>query len=284
MGESVEHSGADQVYRGNLERLVQKIDVARGIDLANYRRQYLERRLAARLRTLGLHSYRQYGDYLDANPDEYQRLLDTLTINVTEFFRDAAVFDVFRKEIVPLMIREKVNTRHRMIRVWSAGCATGEEPYSITMSFLEGLGPKRREFLLSVIATDLDETALRTARTAEYNNDKLRGIPGPLQVKYLQMGPESFTMSPEVTRHVKFRRLNLFSDRPMTMVDVIFCRNVFIYFTREQQAEVLEQFWSSLSRGGFLVLGRSEKLAASVADRFELYNGRERIYRKPKSV
>lgn len=277
-------AGAGSVYRGNLDKLIGKIDSERGIDLGNYRRQYLERRLAARLRTLGLHSYRQYADYLDREPGEYAQLLNALTINVTDFYRDKTVFDIFRSEIVPHMIESKLASRHRMIRVWSAGCATGEEPYSITMSFLDALGDRQREFLLTVLATDLDPGALARARAAEYAIDKLDSIPVEHQVRYVETHGQTFGIRPEVTRHVKFRQMNLFSERPMTTVDVIFCRNVFIYFSREQQAQVLEQFWGALARGGFLVLGRSEKLAANVADRFELYNGRERIYRKPRSV
>jgi len=280
----VDNVGASCTYRGNLDKLIAKINAERGLDLGNYRRQYLERRLAARLRTLGLHSYRQYSDHLDRDPAEYAALIDALTINVTEFYRDKTVFDIFRTEIVPIMIEAKLGTRHRMIRVWSAGCATGEEPYSITMSFLDALGDRQREFLLTVLATDLDPAALAKARRGEYPVDKARTIPAEHQVRYLEMHGETFSMRPEVTSHVKFRQMNLFSERPMNVVDVIFCRNVFIYFSREQQAQVLEHFWGALARGGFLVLGRSEKLAPCVSSKFELYNGRERIYRKPRSV
>ncbi len=280
----MDNAGGGPVYRGNLDKLIAKVDAERGIDLGNYRRQYLERRVAARLRTLGLHSYRQYSDTLDRDPAEYAALLDALTINVTEFYRDKTVFDIFRTEIVPTMIEHKLKTRHRMIRVWSAGCATGEEPYSITMSFLDAMGARENQFLLTVLGTDLDPEALGKARKAVYAADKLRTIPPEHQVRYLQMHGETFSVRPEVTRHVKFRQMNLFSDRPISVVDVIFCRNVFIYFSREQQAQVLEHFWGALARGGFLVLGRSEKLAPSVSGRFQLYNGRERIYRKPESV
>ncbi len=280
----MDHGAADQVYRGNLDRLVSKIDEERGIDLSQYRRAYVERRVASRLRSLGLHSYRQYIDYMDSNPAEYHKLLDTLTINVTDFFRDSVVYEIFCKEIVPAMLNEKMRTRHRMIRAWSAGCATGEEPYSIAMSFLDAMGRKDTKFLFNVLGTDLDLGALAVARKAEYSIDKLEHIPKPLQLKYTEVHGEKFIIKPEVTKHVRFRQLNLFTDRPINMVDVIFCRNVFIYFNREQQERVLEMFWSALSRGGYLVLGRSEKLASSLVGRFELYNGRERVYRKPKSV
>lgn len=280
----MDNTGASPVYRGNLEKLITKIDDERGIDLGNYRRQYLERRLATRMRSVGVHSYRQYLDFLDREPTEYAALLDALTINVTDFYRDKTVFEIFRREIVPMMIESKMQTRHRMIRVWSAGCATGEEPYSITMSFVDALGEREKDFLLTVLGTDLDPSALAKARLGIYTADKLKSIPLEHQVRYLHMHGDTFSVRPEVARHVKFRQMNLFSERPISVVDVIFCRNVFIYFSREQQAEVLEHFWGALARGGFLVLGRSEKLAPSVSGKFELYNGRERIYRKPMSV
>ena len=278
------HAQAGQVYRGNLDKLIRKIDSERGIDLGQYRRQYLERRIAARLRGLDLHSYRQYSDFLDAHPEEYAKLLDTLTINVTEFYRDSTVFDLLRSQVVPELVERKSRSRHRMLRAWSAGCATGEETYSITMSLLEGMGKQRSAFLLSVLGTDLDPQALAVAKRAEYSLDKLKNIPHEHQVKYLQVEGDTFRIRPEVVQHVKFRPLNLFHDRPISVVDIIFCRNVFIYFSREQQDAVLDKFWSALSRGGYLVLGRSEKLGKEAAGRFELINGRERIYRKPDDI
>jgi chemotaxis methyl-accepting protein methylase len=273
--------GATKVYRGDIRRLLSKVQEERGLDLSQYREAYVDRRVASRLRTLRLSSYRQYTDYLDAHPEEYTNLLDTLTINVTDFYRDEAVFDLFRKEIVPAMIKEKLASRQRMIRVWSAGCATGEEPYSIAMSFMDSFGKHGDEFLLSILASDLDEAALDTARAATYDLDKLKNIPSRHRLKYLDVAADSFTVKPEVVSHLRFKRLNLFADKPMSIVDVVFCRNVFIYFSREQQARVLDMFWSALARGGYLVLGRSERLAPEVAKRFELVSGRERIYRKP---
>jgi chemotaxis protein methyltransferase CheR len=282
--ELVEPVGAQPVYRGNIQRLVRKVRDEHGLDLGNYREQYVGRRVAARLRALKLHTYRQYSDYLDEHPEEYEKLIDTLTINVTDFYRDAPVFDIFRKQIVPVMIREKTAARQRMIRCWSAGCATGEEPYSIAMSFLDGIEKTGQKFLLSVTATDLDDEALATGRQGVYPVEKLENIPGPHRLKYLDVRTETFQIKPEVARHVRFKRLNLFTDEPMSIVDVVFCRNVFIYLNREQQERALDVFWAALARGGYLVLGRSERLDRSAADRFELVNGRERIYRKPRET
>lgn len=272
---------ADAVYRGNLDRLLSKIRDERALDLSQYRPRYVERRLASRLHALNLHSYRQYAAYLDQNPGEYAQLMDTLTINVTQFFRDTSVFDVFRADVIPTLLADKAKRHQRMIRVWSAGCATGQETYSLAMSFLSAMGPKANEYLLTILGTDIDPRALAEAKRATYEISQLAAIPMKEQDRYVEVNGDTFTFKPEVTRHCKFEYLNLFEDKPIQVVDVIFCRNVFIYFNREDQDRVLGVFWSALSRGGYLVLGRSERIAPSTQAEFELVNGRERIYRKP---
>jgi len=278
----VERLRAEQVYRGSIDRLIKKINSDGGINLEPYRRAYVERRIIARLRMLRLHSYRQYANYLASHPDEYAKLMDTLTINVTDFFRDPVVYDTFNAKILPSMIEEKLKSRNRVLRVWSAGCATGEESYSLAMLFMEALNEKGAGLNFTVFGTDLDPKALATAKEATYSLAKLSHIPRRLQLKYTQATSGTFKICPEVTKHVKFRQMNLFTDKSVRMVDVIFCRNVFIYFDKEQQEKVLKQFWSALVRGGYLVLGRSEKMSASMTHDFLLVNGRERIYRKGK--
>jgi chemotaxis methyl-accepting protein methylase len=277
----VEAPETDIVYRGDLGRLMVKVRADRGLDLSQYRRTYVERRLAARMRVLNVHSYRQYARCLDDDPEEYARLLDTLTINVTDFFRDPTVYQIVRRQVLPALIQEKAASRTRTIRAWSAGCASGEEPYSIAMAIAAALEDRGEHLAFTVFGTDLDPTVLETARRATYDVARLTGIPRADQARFVDAGPEKFTIKPELAERVQFRRLNLFEDRPIQLVDLIFCRNVFIYFTREQQERVLEGFLEALAPGGYLVLGRSEKMAASLTRRFELVNGRERIYRKP---
>lgn len=279
-GGCVERIAPDTVYRGDIGRLLAKIDRERGLDLSQYRRPYVERRFASRLRALGLHTYRQYARHIDEHPDEYAHMLDTLTINVTDFFRDEPVFTIFRGKVVPEIIRSKQTGRQRIIRAWSAGCATGEEPYSLAMAFLDGLGADAARFIVTITATDIDPRALEVAAKGEYDVAKLQHVPKADQQRYLDVGETTFRIRPEVSRLVRFRPLNLFEDQPVKVVDLVFCRNVFIYFTREQQAHALGAFYAALSRGGYLVLGRSEKLAGEFAERFEPISGRDRIYRK----
>jgi chemotaxis protein methyltransferase CheR len=232
------------------------------------------------MRALGIRSYRRYGVYLDEHPDEYAELLDTLTINVTQFFRDVTVFDRFAATVVPRIIAAKREHHQRALRVWSAGCATGQEPYSIAMVLLAILGEHIGDFLVGVTGTDIDPRALEKAKSAVYPVKQLEQIPRRFRSGAVDVDGESFTVSSRVRDLVRFTRLNLFEDEPIHKVDVVFCRNVFIYFTREQQHLVSDRFFEALLPGGYLILGRSERLAPDLMRRLEPIDSKERIYRK----
>lgn len=267
---------------GDLDKFMATVLHDRGLDLTQYRKAYVERRLAARMRSLELRSYREYSDRLHSDVDEYARLIDTLTINVTNFFRDTEVWDILRRRVLPEMIAEKLRGRSRTIRIWSAGCATGQEPYSIAMALLDVLGEDADKFLVTILATDLDPDVLETASQGCYSAAELKHIPTAYQVRFLRtVGSSSFEMLPEIRRLIRFKHSSLFGDAPMKVADLILCRNVFIYLDRPRQEKVLESFWGALARGGYMVLGRSEKLSIETARRFEPIEPRERVYRKP---
>jgi chemotaxis protein methyltransferase CheR len=266
--------------RGDAAKLIAQIERDRGLDLSQYRLSYVERRLGTRLRALNLVTYRQYASYLTEHPEEYPRLLDTITVNVTEFFRDPPVWKIIRDEVIPAILKAKSGANQRSIRVWSAGCATGEEPYSLAMAFLSAMGDQTDSFAFSVIGTDLDPTALRTAAAGEYDSAALEHIPAHDRVRSITNDGKRFHIKPEVREHVRFRQLDLFKDEPPRAIDLVLCRNVFIYFSREQQERATLAFHHSLARGGYLVLGRTEKMAAGAAGGFEPVSSKERIYRK----
>lgn len=273
------------VARGNLNRLLDKVRDERGLDLYQFRPRYAERRIAVRLNHLNINTYSQYAAYLDAHPEEYAKLLDTLTINVTQFFRDPTVYAVVRDQVVPAILKTKMDRKQRLVRVWSAGCATGEEPYSLAMAFLDGIQRMGADqAMLTVIGTDIDRDALAFAKRGEFPIRELSQIPHSDRVRYVQVEGDHFRFKPEITRAVRFQYLNLFADAPIHGIDVIFCRNVFIYFNREDQERMIKAFRESLIRGGFLVLGRSERLSTAMGRDFELVSGRERIYRKPTNL
>jgi len=270
--------------RGDLEKLIRMFADDRGVDLGHYRRSYLERRLGSRLRSLGLATYRQYAERLERDPDEYAQFMQVLTINFTDFFRDPDMWDVLRTEVIPAIIAEK-NQRHgRVIRVWSAGCATGEEAYSLAMSFLDVLGEDAERYTLSVHGTDLDPDALEVAERGVYGEERIAHV-APRYLERFFEPPSgdgaSRRVNADVRRLVRFRSFSLFDTPPMKLVDLVMCRNVFIYLNREEQTKVLDAFWGATMSGGYLVLGRSEKLSAGVVARFEPVNSKERIFQKP---
>lgn len=270
--------------RGDLEKLVRMFAEDRGIDLGPYRRTYLERRLASRMRSLGLITYRQYADRLTRDPDEFAQFMQVLTINVTEFFRDAEMWDVLRAEVIPAILASKHQRHGRIIRVWSAGCATGEEAYSLAMTILDVLGDAAANHTLSVHATDLDGGALEVAEAGVYKADRLARVPTAYLERYFEPPTDdsaSRRVCADVRRLVRFQTFSLFDRPPMKLLDLIMCRNVFIYLNREEQKQVLDGFWGATMDGGYLVLGRSEKLSVGAVARFESVNSRERIFRKP---
>lgn len=275
-------TGSMQAYRGSLEKLIARIDAARGLDLRSYRRPYLERRIAARLRAVGLHSYRQYAELLESDPDELEALINTLTINVTDFFRDKGMWDVVHRKVLPEIVERKRHARVPTIRCWSAGCATGEEPYSLAMLLLDVLGDRAEQVVVSVTATDLDREALAKAERGIYRREQLRRVPPGYRARFMRLLDDgSYEVLPHVRRLVRFQRTSLFDPTPLRMMDLIMCRNVFIYFDHDEQARVLGQFVQALARGGYLILGRSEKLKSDIAADFEVIDGKERVYRRP---
>jgi chemotaxis protein methyltransferase CheR len=266
--------------RGDASKLIAQIERERGLDLSQYRLSYVERRLGTRLRALNLVTYRQYASYLSEHPEEYPHLLDTVTVNVTEFFRDPPVWKIIDSEVVSGLLKAKRAVGQRTIRVWSAGCATGEEAYSITMSFLSAMEDDADSYVLSVIGTDLDPEALKTAAAAEYDAAKLEHIPVHDRVRFITTEGKRFHIKSEVREHVRFRKLDLFCDEPPHAIDLVLCRNVFIYFSREQQGRATNVFHHALTRGGYLVLGRTEKMANGAAGGFAAVSSKERVYRK----
>jgi len=279
-GGSVADASPAQANRGSLERVIAKMRELRGVDLGQYRSSYLERRVATRLRGLGLTTYRQYCERLEYDPDEADALLHALTISVTDFFRDDDVWEVLRSQVLIPLISSKRGPITRTLRVWSVGCATGEEPYSLAMTLLDLVGDDEG-LRVSVLGTDVDSAALQVASRGVYSNARLRRIPPAYQVRFTRtVDPKSFELVPEVRGVVRFVRPSLFDPVPMKAVDLITCRNLFIYLDRSEQVRALEMFEQRLARGGYLMLGRSEKMAVDLADAFTAVNGRERIFRK----
>jgi len=256
----------------------------RGLDCRQYKPSYLRRRIGVRMRATATERYLDYLQRLKRDPEEYARLLNDLTINVTEFFRDPDVYQAIRDKVLPALFDYKRAKRSNTVRIWSAGCATGEEPYSISMLLLDFLTrlPDRDFWVVRITATDLDERSLQTARRGWYPSVNV--LAGMQAERFFHPEKEGWRVSEEVAHAVKFHRADLMNMPPYRFLDMVFCRNVLIYFERDMQAKLLALFHASLRRDGFLVLGKSEAIIGTVGTGFEPVLRRERVYRKSEEA
>jgi len=259
--------------------LQKKIFKERGLDLSQYKEKYLKRRIDVRLLATRAQTYLEYMTVLKRDPSEYVRLFDALTINVTQFFRDAGTFKVIKDDVLRKIISAKQKQNKKIIRVWSAGCATGEEPYSIGILFNEILGNKIEYFFISIYATDIDANSLEKARAAEYENNSTSEVEEKILRRYFRYDGK-YKLKEEIKHMVKFKLHDLISDEPLTHMDIILCRNILIYFSRELQQKLFKKFYEGLNKGGYLILGNTESLIGEPARVFQLVNMRERIYQK----
>lgn len=241
-----------------LDNLVAYLNEHRGFDFAGYKRAGLERRLLKRTRALGLTSFDDYVDYLEVHPDELTTLFDSVLINATSFFRDATTWDLLVEQVIPQLIDAKRSGQ--TIRVWSAGCATGQEPYSIAMVLAEALGIDAFARRVKIYATDMDEDALTQARLAIYTAKELASVPPELISKYFERSGAKYAFIKEARRSVIFGRHNLLHDAPISRIDLLLCRNTLMYFNTEAQGRILSSIHFALADGGVLFLGKAEML------------------------
>lgn len=260
----------------DLVRLTGKLLHERAVDFRGYKPASLTRRVRRRIDAVKCPDIGSYLLYLDEHPDEYPRLIDSILINVTEFFRDPAAWEVLRSEILPRIMAEKQPGDE--VRIWSAGCATGEEPYSLAISLAEMLGPRISEYDVKVYATDIDDDALTTARRAEFSDSAIRGVQKECLEKYFVRNAR-WAVSREIRRMVVFGRHNLVTDAPIPHTDLIACRNVLIYMSADLQNRVLSRFHYGLEPRGFLFLGKAESLLAA-SKLFRPVSEKWRLFRK----
>ena len=259
--------------------LMDKITRDSGFRCASYKDKCLRRRIAVRMRAKGAQTAHEYAGVLDTDPREYDRLLRSLTVNVTKFFRNAETYAAVEKKVVP-----ELWASGESVRVWSAGCASGEEPYSVAILFHKhAQETKTCEQLprLDILGTDIDDEVLGEAERAFYAESALVETPLGLRDRYFPQVAGLRTMVPEVRQLVRFANDDLLSFRPpVSDVHLILCRNVIIYFERDAPDKLFAEFHRVLATGGFLVLGKVETLLGDARSLFEPVNARERIFRK----
>jgi two-component system, chemotaxis family, CheB/CheR fusion protein len=262
-----------------LDELLHVLAEERNFDLRGYKPTTLERRLRKRMGQLSLGSYETYLEYIRAHPEENDQLLDIILINVTEFFRDPAAWDIIREDILPYLLK-RLRTGDSF-RAWVAGCSTGEEVYSLAILVAEHFGQRIAEFDIKIYATDVDDSALEAARRGEYPPERLRRVRSEWRQKYFS-NAKLPRVNREIRRMLIFGRSDLAQDAPISHVQMIVCRNVLIYFDSMTQTHILNRFHYALDPGGILFLGKSEsKLSNSTM--FRPVDSRWRIFRKDHS-
>ena len=271
--------------RENRERelaaLLDYLHRTRGLDLSGYKRVGLLRRLAKRMRTVGVDGFGEYTRYLESHPTELTGLLDTLLINVTAFFRDDLPWQYLQNEIVPALVAQKPPAD--AIRVWCAGCATGEEAYTLAITLAEAVGIEAFQERVKLYGTDLDNDALAKARRGAYAERDLADVPAPLVEKYFDHRDQAFVFRKDLRRCLIFGRNDLMQDAPISRVDLLACRNTLMYLDGPTQAKVLARFHFALNEGGYLFLGRAET-TRSHGNMFTPVDLRRRVFTKVRNL
>jgi chemotaxis protein methyltransferase CheR len=261
--------------------LKRRVLLDRGFDCEQYKVNYLKRRIAVRLRATGAKDYLEYMQILRRDPEEYTALLNELTVNVTQFFRDHDVYNRLRDVIIPEIIKAKTHIGSRTMRIWSAGCASGEEPYSLVMLINEVLGAESLKWNIRVLGSDYDDKSLKVARAGVYQNLELQDYVDPERYFLIseKEGGHEFRLREEITRQVRFEKKNLLEHQPKRHFDLVLCRNVLIYFGREVQIKILELLAKSILWEGYLILGKSETVGPESAGLIKPLFPVERIYK-----
>jgi chemotaxis methyl-accepting protein methylase len=261
--------------------LSREITKTSGFALDAYKDKCIRRRIAVRMRACGVHTYEDYRMLLKRSPNEYERLRDALTINVTRFYRNAETWNLLRRDVLPALF----DRRRGEVRAWSAGCSSGEEPYTLAVlaaDHLDRAGRGDELSRLTVDATDIDRISLDRAHAATYRSEGLSEMPDDLVRPYFEPAGDDRRVIDRVRRRVQVRALDLNREAPLrTNYDLILCRNVVIYFDRVMQERLFQTFTGALVPGGYLVLGKVETLFGAARERLTLIDPRERVYRRP---
>ncbi|MBE9126539.1 MULTISPECIES: CheR family methyltransferase [unclassified Coleofasciculus] len=240
------------------EALLDYLRRSRGFDFTGYKRTSLKRRVRKQMQKHTINTFGDYLDYLEVHPDEFPSLFNTILINVTSFFRDASAWEYLQNQTLPNLLLQK--TVEEPIRVWSAGCASGEEAYTIAIILAEMLGAEQFRQRVKIYATDVDEEALAYARQASYTAQTLETLPDELQKRYFEQTGNQYLFRPDLRRAIIFGRHDLVQNAPISRLDLLVCRNTLMYFNSETQARILARFHFALNPIGILFLGKAEML------------------------
>lgn len=271
------HGELSERDANELRALKLQIQAQIGFRCDGYKEKCLRRRIAVRMRARGVHGFGAYAELLGFEPQEYAKLVDAVTINVSKFYRNAEAWERLRVDVLPRLFA----LPDREIRVWSAGCAAGEETYTLAMlvqDYAEEHGEDAGRF--RIFGTDIDVGTLAAALRAEYGEFAFSEISAAARERWFE-GPQRNRVRAEIRRMVEFARLDLIADAYPAQRHLILCRNVVIYFERRIQEAVFRRFYDALAPDGYLMLGKVESLFGGVAALFSALSNRDRLFRKP---
>ncbi|MEH1847491.1 MAG: CheR family methyltransferase [Nostoc sp.] len=263
------------------ENLLIYLRESRGFNFTSYKRSTLMRRVSKRIQLLTIKNFEGYIDYLKIHPEEFNYLFNTILINVTAFFRDPLAWEYLAEQILPNLIRNKKTSDQ--IRIWSAGCASGEEAYTLVILMAQILGVEEFRQRVKIYATDVDQDALKQARLAMYSAKDVQAMPDEIREKYFEIVGNHYLFREDLRRSVIFGRHDLLQNAPISRLDLLVSRNTLMYFNSEAQGQILSRFYFGLNDGGYLFLGKAEMLLIH-SDLFTPINLKNRIFTKVSSV
>jgi len=258
------------------ERVKKMVREHSGLDCSGYRDEYLQRRFKIRLTATGVENYGRYIGYLKNHPDEFQNLINDLAINYTMFFRDADVYGYLQKNLLPKIL---FSSDH--VRIWSAGCATGEEPYSLAILIHKVLGHAIASHSVTLYASDIDKDALAKAEAGVYLEKQLGFLDRFSVDRFFTREGDNCRVNDFLKQIIRFERVDLNTSCIHQNIDLILCRNVMIYFSKESQQKIHMNFYNSLKEGGYFITGKSEILTGEPARVFRSVDSSVRVYQKP---
>jgi two-component system CheB/CheR fusion protein len=260
-----------------LDELLEFIKETRGFDFTGYKRSTIQRRVARRMAAVRAERYDDYLDFLELHSEEFAELFNALLINTTGFFRDPQTWEYMATEIVPAILAARSDDAP--VRVWSAGCASGEEPYTVAMILARVMGDAAFRERVKIYATDVDEEALDFARYGAYAPRQIEDVPADALERFFERTDQRYVFRKDLRRSVIFGRNDLVQDAPISRIDLLVCRNTLMYFTAETQAQILRRLHFALDDDGYLLLGKSEMLITHT-DLFAPVELKRRVFRK----
>ena len=263
-----------------LSPFVEKIRHQTSFDLDCYKVPCVKRCIARRMSSISVKDFGDYSLFVLENEEELENLLSLITIEFSSFFRDAEAFEVLRTRVLPAIIAAKLKSEDNLLRIWSAGCATGEEAYSISIILFELLAGIMDRFTVKIFATDVDKTSISKAMEGMYCPESLEEMNSTTRYRYFEEKKNFYRVKDFIRKPICFGVQDIIDDPPISHLDLLVCRNMLIYLTRKSQAAVLHKLHYALEPGGYLFLGKAETLPREHRPLFEEVDRKWRIFRK----